>query len=224
MDEPIDPRLDGPGSASEPSGSAPHGEGTRRVREPGRLDRAVKAQFEQIALPHLENVYRAARTLAPFEAEAEDLVQETFLRAFRAFERFELREYGAKPWLLRILYNVFCTARGRQRREPTLLDDLDFDHFADELSDGGLDPESVDTIDWDAFDEELKAAVAGLRPSYRLVLLLWAIEGLSYKEIADVCDCALGTVMSRLYRARQLVGRQLREYARGRNLDTQRFD
>ncbi len=194
------------------------------MREPGRIDPAVKAHFEHIALPHLKNVYRAARALAPIEAESEDLVQETFLRAFRAFGRFELREYGAKPWLLRILYNVFCTAKGRQRREPTLLDDLDFDHFADELSDGGLDPESVDTIDWDAFDQELKHAVVGLQPSYRLVLLLWAIEGLSYKEIADVCDCALGTVMSRLYRARQLVGRQLREYSRGRKLDTERFD
>jgi len=141
----------------------------------------------------------------------------------RAFAGFELREYGARPWLLRILRNVFYTRKGRQRREPTLLDDVDFDHFADELWDADVEGADAESIDWDQFDEELKAAIAQLQPEYRAVLLLWAIEGLSYKEIADVCDCALGTVMSRLYRARQLLGRKLRDYARERKIDTKRF-
>lgn len=205
------------GDRSEPDRLGPH------VERLG-ITPATKARFEKVALPHLDAVYRMARVLAFDTAEADDLVQETFTRALRAFDRFELREYGAKPWLLRILHNVFYTARGRQRRRPTLLDDVDFDHFADELDAATLEPGSADAVNWELFDEELKIAVEQLQPEYRSVLLLWSIEGLSYKEIAEVCDCALGTVMSRLYRARQLVGKQLAEYARGRGINTERFD
>ncbi len=187
------------------------------------MDASVRERFEAIAMPHLDVVYRVARMLADSEADAEDLVQETFIRAYRAFDRFELREYGAKPWLLRILHNVFYTAKGRQRRSPTLLDDVDFDHFADELNTLGEDPLTLAEMDWEQFDEELKTAVEGLQPEYRSVLLLWAIEGLSYREIAEICDCPIGTVMSRLYRARQLVGRELGEYARERGIRTERF-
>lgn len=191
--------------------------------EPLRVSAANRVRFEVVALPHLDAVYRTARVLGSDEAEADDLVQETFTRALRAFPGFELREYGARPWLLRILRNVFYTRKGRQRREPTLLEDVDFDHFANELLDADVDPAAADSIDWEQFDEELKAAVAQLQPEYRAVLLLWSIEGLSYKEIADVCECALGTVMSRLYRARQLLGRKLRDYARDHKIDTKRF-
>ncbi|MCH8967047.1 MAG: sigma-70 family RNA polymerase sigma factor [Planctomycetes bacterium] len=184
---------------------------------------ALKARFEAVALQHLDTVYRVARALVRDASEAEDLVQEAFVRAFKGFGGFELREYGAKPWLLRILHNVFYTHKNKQRREPTLLDDVDFDHFEDEFADAEVEPTLAETINWDRVDEELKAAVDELQPEYRTTLLLWSVEGLSYKEIADACDCALGTVMSRLYRARQLVGRKLRKYAEERRLDTGRF-
>lgn len=190
----------------------------------GRSDSTTKAQFEAIALPHLDAVYRIARALGSDAAEADDLVQETFVRAFRAFERFELREYGARPWLLRILHNVFYTMKGRERREPTLLDDVDFDHFADGLNDNGSDWSSAEAVNWDYFDQEVKTAVAQLQPEYRAVLLLWSIEGLSYREIAEVSDCALGTVMSRLFRARQFLRRLLCGYARERKLGAERFE
>lgn len=180
---------------------------------PAGMDSNPRERFEAIALPHLDAVFRMACALAGSDVEAEDLVQETFLRGFRAFDTFELREYGARPWLLRILHNVFYTSKTRDRRVPTLLDDVDFDHFADELDEGEI-PVSVDAMDWDRFDEEVKRAVLELQPEYRFVLLLWAIEGLTYREIAEVCHCALGTIMSRLYRARQLLSRRLRGYAR----------
>ena len=189
-----------------------------------RVDAATKARFEEIALPHLDAVHRMARALTRNQAEAEDLVQEAFVRALRAFDRFELREYGARPWLLRILHNVFYTTRGGRRREPTLLDDVDFDRFTDEQNGVNGDLVSADDLNWDEFDEELKNAVDQLQPEYRTVLLLWSIEGLSYKEIAETCQCALGTVMSRLYRARQLLGRLLQDYAREHKLSTERFD
>jgi RNA polymerase sigma-70 factor (ECF subfamily) len=189
-----------------------------------RVGAATKARFEEIALPHLDAVHRMARALTRNQAEAEDLVQEAFVRALRAFDRFELREYGARPWLLRILHNVFYTTRGGRRREPTLLDDVDFDRFTDEQNGVNGDLVSADGLNWDEFDEELKNAVGQLQPEYRTVLLLWSIEGLSYKEIAETCECALGTVMSRLYRARQVLGGLLRDYAREHKLSTERFD
>lgn len=178
------------------------------------MSAASKERFEAIAMPHLDAVHRMACALAGNEAEVDDLVQETFIRGFRAFNGFELREYGARPWLFRILHNVFYTSKTRERRAPTLLDDVDFDNFEDELADGDATPMSASAMDWDQFDDEVKRAVLDLQPEYRFVLLLWAIEGLTYREIADVCNCAMGTIMSRLYRGRQLLGRRLRNYAR----------
>lgn len=188
------------------------------------MDATLSAKFEAVALPHLDAVYRMARTLTPIEAEAEDLCQETFIRAFRAFEAFELREHGAKPWLLRILHNAFYSLKGRQRRQPTLVENLDHERMSEELDREAPVPFRVADIDWDWFDQELKQAVESLPEEFKTVILLWAIEDLSYKEIAEVCECALGTVMSRLYRARQLLGQSLREYAVRNNLDMTRFD
>lgn len=198
----------------------------RPVDTPGNKDRAVdpatKARFEELALPCLDAVYTVARILSGQEAEAKDLVQETFTRALCAFHRFELREHGPKPWLLRILHNVFYSSKTRQRREPTLLDDIDFDHFADELGDFTYEPASVATMNWEGFDQELKCAVMQLGVEYREVLLLWAVEDLRYREIAEICHCPVGTVMSRLYRARQLLTRQLRDYADARGIRSER--
>lgn len=182
------------------------------------MSAASKERFEAIVLPHLDAVHRMACALGSSEAEVDDLVQETFIRGFRAFNGFELREYGARPWLFRILHNVFYTSKTRERRAPTLLDDVDFDHFEDELADDNTTPMSAASMDWDQFDDEVKRAVLDLQPEYRFVLLLWAIEGLTYREIADVCHCAMGTIMSRLYRGRQILGKRLRNYAREHGL------
>jgi len=182
------------------------------------MEQDVKSRFEAIVLPHLDAVFRVALVLGRNASEADDLVQETFTRALRAFDGFELREYGAKPWLLRILHNVFYSQGNSRRREPTLLDDIDFDHFEDELTEFITEPTTVETMNWDKVDEELKQAVAQLQPEYRIVLLLWAVEGLSYKEIATACNCAMGTVMSRLYRARQILGQRLHAFARERRV------
>lgn len=171
-------------------------------------------RFEAVALSHLDLVYRVARCLAGNAHEAEDLTQETFLRAHRAFSKFDLRAYGAKPWLLRILHNVYLTRRGQSHRGPSLLDDVSLDDFASEIE---QEPEALLTgedVNWEEFDEEVKAAVEKLPSEYKTVLLLWSLGDLSYKEIAHVLECAMGTVMSRLYRARQMLNASLAEYAR----------
>jgi RNA polymerase sigma-70 factor (ECF subfamily) len=175
-------------------------------------------QFEELALCHFDLVYRLALKLSHNPHEAEDLVQETFLKAHRAFAGFELRAYGAKPWLLKILHNVYLTRRGQASRAPTLMDDLSLDDFAAELEREPLPSIASGAMDWENFDDELKAAVEALAPDYRSVLLLWALGDLSYKEIADVLGCAIGTVMSRLYRARHQLGETLAQYAADRNI------
>lgn len=212
------------GRQSEPEDSPNHSEA--RPPEGSQL----RERFEEIALPHLDSVYRLARSLSGTEAEADDLLQETFIRAYQAFEGFELRDYGAKPWLFRILYNAFYTLKGRQRRQPATVGDVDFDHFAHgsggqedaNPTGGAIGALSWEHLDWEHFDEEVKSAVAQLQPEFRTVLLLWSVEGLSYKEIAQVCDCALGTVMSRLFRARRVMAKQLDEYARARRWPSKR--
>lgn len=187
------------------------------------IDRSIRERFEDEALKHIDTVYRVALVLCSSGDDVEDLVQETFIRAFQAFGGFELRAYGAKPWLLRILHNTFYSYKGKQRRRPVTLEDLDFDQFA-QKHDSDDQPLSVDSFNWEDVDEKIKAAMFKLQPEYRTVLMLWAVEGQSYQEISEICECALGTVMSRLYRARRLLGQQLRDYAKEHNWPTKRID
>ncbi|HUN81864.1 MAG TPA: sigma-70 family RNA polymerase sigma factor [Phycisphaerae bacterium] len=181
-------------------------------------------QFNAAVMPHLDLVYRIALKMTGNVSEAEDLVQETFLRAYRSFGQFELREYGAKPWLLKILHNVFITQRSHEKRAPSLMDDLSLDDFAAELESNSFETLPAGQMDWESFDDELKAAVEALAPDYRSVLLLWGLGDLSYKEISQILGCALGTVMSRLFRARQQLALMLADYAAQRGLSRDRRD
>ncbi len=193
--------------------------GTRRG---AFLERAMTAdsgeRFEEHVLPHLDSVFRMARRLARNDSVADDLVQETFIRAFRAFPRFEMRDFGVRPWLFKILHHAFYTHRGKSRRQPSLLDDVNFDLFEGAVGPTVPAEGGIENIAWEGIDEELKHAVESLKPQYRVVLLLWSFEELSYKEIAEVCDCAIGTVMSRLYRARRLLAEKLSGYAERENI------
>ena len=163
-----------------------------------RLDRDA---FRQLAVAELDAVYRMAFHLARQPDEAADLVQETYLRAIKAEAGFELREKGIRPWLFKILHNVFYTRVGKKQREPALMEDLsqERDSRYDQAEPPAWD---LAGLDWEQVDDRLKHAIGELGEHYRLVLLLWAVEGLKYREIADVLDVPLGTVMSRLYRAR----------------------
>ena len=178
------------------------------------------SRFDETVLCHLNLVYRVAVRMCGDVHSAEDLVQETFLKAHRGFAQFELREYGAKPWLLRILHNVYVSRGTRAHKPPTLLEDLSLEDLAADLYETSAAEVLSGKIDWERFDDELKAGVETLAPEYRSVLLLWALCDLSYKEIAEVLGCAIGTVMSRLFRARQQLGKALAPYAEKKGLKT----
>src|SRR5438309_4490049 len=167
---------------------------------PMKLDRA---EFERLAMEHLDMLYRIARRLTRDPSAAEDLVQETYLRALRSYETFDLQEFGIRPWLLRIMHNLQASRYQREKRQPVAVEDEQLQAVARAPdSPTGPDARAGRGI-WDTMDQNLVRAVDSLPEEYRSVLTLWAIEDLSYKEIAESLDVPIGTVMSRLYRARQ---------------------
>ncbi len=168
-------------------------------------------EFRELVLAELDSVHRLAYHLALSRDLAEDLVQETYLRALKARARFRRTELGPRPWLFKILHNVYKSRLGKKYREPDASDDLD-GRFA-----APPDAPPVD-LDWEQVDERLKRAVESLPPTHRSVLLMWAVEGLKYREIAEITDVPIGTVMSRLYRARQAIVEQTTELANEQRL------
>lgn len=167
--------------------------------------------FEAVAMPHLEAAFRLARRLARDEHEAEDLVQESFLKAFQAFGGFEMREFGIRPWLLKILYNAFLNRRARERNAPRAADQQTLESHAESGT-------TLPDLDHEHLDEEVKHALNTLAPEFRSVMLLWATMELSYKEIAEILSLPVGTVMSRLYRARAQLAASLAGFARRNRL------
>ncbi len=153
-----------------------------------------RAEFEKLALEQIDTVDRVARTLTRNTAESDDLVQETYLRAIRAWESFDLRSHGIRAWLIRILQNLHMTRAAREARQPKAMEDQQLQFVAQAF-------EPADT-QWEA-NQDLSWALDQLPEELRLVITLWAVEELKYQEIADVIGIPIGTVMSRLHRARQ---------------------
>ena len=165
--------------------------------------------FHERLVEERGHVQRMAQHLAGDPELAADLSQETFARALRAAPRFELREQGMRPWLLTILQNCFYTRVGQRQRQPVAVGELAEHQPADEAAFHDADRE----IDWEWVDERLKHALDELKPAYRDVLLLSALRGLKYREIAERLGVPIGTVMSRLSRARRVLYRELADYA-----------
>jgi RNA polymerase sigma-70 factor, ECF subfamily len=162
-----------------------------------------RARFEAQALPHLDAAYNLARWLARPPLDADDIVQDAMLRAFRAFDSF--RGDNVKPWLLSIVRNCFLTAAGRSRRTRTVPIELDGETATGDpaLVVDAPDPEMAaicaDEGRW------LGAAVAELPREFREVLVLREMEDLSYREISQIAGAPIGTVMSRLARGRGML-------------------
>ncbi len=161
------------------------------------------AAFDRYVVPELGTLYRVALAITRDHAEAEDLVQDTLVRAFVAVDRFD----GAYPraWLLTILRNTQIN-RHRGRRPSLLADPADIDGFAGPASpETGPEPAAMDAV----FDDAVETALGSLGDDQRAVIALVDVEGLSYQEAADVLGIPVGTVMSRLHRGRKKVRRKL---------------
>jgi RNA polymerase sigma-70 factor (ECF subfamily) len=157
---------------------------------------ATRERFEQAVLPHLDAAYNLARWLTGNEHDAQDVTQEAFLRAFRFFEGYQ--GGNMRAWLLTIVRNT-CYTWLHQNRPPASAVEFDEEIHGSESS-GGADPELQVLASADK--ETLHRALEELPGIFREVLVLREMEGMSYKEIADVASVSIGTVMSRLARAR----------------------
>ena len=176
----------------------------------GFILKLTRDQFEKLALEQLDTLYRIARRLTRDVTRAEDLVQETYVRAIRAQEGFDLQPHGIRPWLLRIMHNVHVSRSEREGRQPAALED---DQLESATGRGAVAPPPYDPASFEGMDQQLVHAIESLTPEYQVVLMLWAVDELSYKEIAEAVEIPIGTVMSRLHRARQKLSEQLRTYA-----------
>ena len=190
-----------------------------------------RQEFERLALEHLDAVYRMALHLTRNPEQAEDVVQDVYARALRprAVASFEDRSSegggGMRSWLFTITHNVFYSAVKKDKRRPQTVGE-----FFSEADDAPLPDEpgpawNQASFDWEHVDGRLKAAIEDLKDEFREVLLLWGVEGLKYREIAEVLDVPIGTVMSRLHRARKILAEGLLADAEiVRDLGLGRFD
>jgi len=172
-----------------------------------------REQFEKLALEHMDAVYRLSLQLTKHPDRAADLVQETFVRALRASSRFEEVGGGMRSWLFRIAHNLFFSDEERRRRHARPSEAVEWAQSSERMPDEPAPAWNLASFDWEHVDERLKKAMEDLRPEFREILLLWGVEGLRYREIAEILDVPIGTVMSRLHRARAVLAQDLSELA-----------
>jgi RNA polymerase sigma-70 factor (ECF subfamily) len=188
------------------------------------LTMADQATFADQAMEHMSSLYTAALRMTRNSADAEDLVQETYLKAYRAFGTFQ-EGTNLKAWLYKILTNTFINRyRAKKRRpEETDLEDVEDLYLYRRL--GGLEAatagRSAEEEVLERFtDTEVKEALESLPENFRMAVLMADVEGFSYKEIADILDIPIGTVMSRLHRGRKALQKALFEFGLERGLAT----
>ena len=171
--------------------------------------RSKYTDFEIEALPHMDALYNFALRMTGNSDDADDLVQETFLKAFRFFDKFE-KGTNCKAWLFRILKNSYINDYRKQTKEPDKVDYDDVQNFYENIKASDIKAQHTEE---DAFnklmEDDISSALQLLPEDFRTVIILSDIEGFTYEEIADFVDCPIGTVRSRLHRARKNVIRKI---------------
>ena len=169
--------------------------------------------FEQEFLPHIHSIYNFAYRITFDEDDAKDLVQETYFKSFRFIDSFE-KGTNAKAWLFRILKNSFINEFRKKNKEPVKIDYQEVEAFynSDEVNHMITSNLQVEAIR-EMIGDEVSIALNSLEVDFRTVIILCDIEGFSYEEMALILDVPIGTIRSRLHRARNLLREKLRKYA-----------
>lgn len=186
------------------------------------LDFRHKHEFEELALKNLDSLYSAALRLTKNEKDAEDLVQDTCMRAYRFFDKFE-RGTNIKAWLFKILTNTFINRYRRKLKERSVVEgstqeEVHQQFISRDATEFAANPEQY-FFDRLLSDDVLRA-IDLLPIDFRLVVILADLQEFSYREISEILNCPVGTVMSRLFRGRKLLQKMLRDYAAGEGVLT----
>ncbi|MFD2456719.1 sigma-70 family RNA polymerase sigma factor [Corynebacterium mendelii] len=186
----------------------------------------LERRFEQEALPFIDQLYAGALRMTRNPADAEDLVQDTYMKAFQAFGSFK-KGTNLKAWLYRIMTNTYISAYRKAKRRPSQTS-------ADEITDSQLltssshQAQGLESAEVEALkllpNNDIAEAFNDLSDDYRMVVWYADVEGLAYKEIAEIMDTPIGTVMSRLHRGRKQLRDKLREVARDSGIDVDAAD
>ncbi|HRI47537.1 MAG: sigma-70 family RNA polymerase sigma factor [Ignavibacteriaceae bacterium] len=169
--------------------------------------------FEREAIPHMDSLYNYAFRMTGDSDDANDLIQETYLKAFRFFNNFE-KGTNCKAWLFRIMKNTYINAYQKSKREPEKLDYEEVENFYENAKPSSTDDAHLEKEIFDnLLDDEVSGAISSLPEDFRTVIILSDIEGFTYEEIADFIDSPVGTVRSRLHRARKMLFAKLYKYA-----------
>ena len=173
-------------------------------------------EFEVEALPHADLLYNYALRMTNNSADADDLVQETFLKAFRFWDKYE-RGTNIRAWLFRIMKNSYINRYRRESKEPATVDYEEVQNFYNTIRSTATESSDLqESAFGHLLDDDVATAIARLPEDFRTVVLLCDIEGLTYEEIAEFLDVPLGTVRSRLHRGRSLLRVDLTGYAKAR--------
>ncbi|MFW5967204.1 MAG: sigma-70 family RNA polymerase sigma factor [Persicimonas sp.] len=175
--------------------------------------------FQEEAVPHLDALYGTALRMTKDEQDAEDLVQEAMLKAYRYFDKYE-NGTNCKAWLFKIMTNTFINKYRKSKKRKEYLVDDDYRPLQERAEAPERNPfvddfeEDEENLYFKMFGDEVKEALEDIPVDFRMVVLLADLQDFAYKEIAEIMDCPIGTVMSRLYRGRRMLQSNLEEYAR----------
>ena len=181
---------------------------------------AEQERFAELAMEHMPSLYTAALRMTRNVADAEDLVQETYLKAYRAFGSFT-EGTNLRAWLYRILTNTYINSyrAAKRRPEATDVEDVEELYLYHRLGAHDGAGQSAEEEALRGFtDDEVKGAIEALPENFRIAVLLADVEGFSYKEIADITGVPIGTVMSRIHRGRRALQKTLHDFAQARGL------
>lgn len=176
-------------------------------------------EFKREALPHIGILRNYAYKMTGNELDADDLLQETYLRAFRFFHKFE-KGTNCKAWLFRIMKNLFINNYRKNQKSPGKVDYEEIENFFENIKSDALDSSDLqEKVFSNLLDDQVTVALNSLQDDFKTVIILCDLEGLSYEEISEFVQCPIGTVRSRLHRARKLLAQKLYKYAKAKGYD-----